>query len=197
MKKETKIICGSVLAFLIILFGIVAIIIHQSPQIQRETHPPDITVNEFVRQIAPAAQREQKKYHIPASITIAQAGLESNWGRSRLANKYNNLFGIKANSDDEKVQMYTTENIRGKNVQVKQYFTVYNSWADSINAHTLLIVNGIADNHACFHGVQTAKAYQQAAYELQRNGYATDPDYASKLIYAIKKFNLAQYDNVK
>ena len=144
-----------------------------------------------------AAQREQKKYHIPASITIAQAGLESNWGRSRLANKYNNLFGIKANSDDEKVQMYTTENIRGKNVQVKQYFTVYNSWADSINAHTLLIVNGTADNHARFHGVQTAKTYQQAAYELQRNGYATDPDYASKLIYAIKKFNLAQYDNVK
>ena len=197
MKKETKIICGSVLAFLIILFGIVAIIIHESPQIQRETHPTDITVNEFVRQIAPAAQREQKKYHIPASITIAQAGLESNWGRSRLANKYNNLFGIKANSDDEKVQMYTTENIRGKNVQVKQYFTVYNSWADSINAHTLLIVNGTADNHARFHGVQTAKTYQQVAYELQRNGYATDPDYASKLIYAIKKFNLAQYDNVK
>ena len=85
----------------------------------------------------------------------------------------------------------------GKNVQVKQYFTVYNSWADSINAHTLLIVNGTADNHARFHGVQTAKTYQQAAYELQRNGYATDPDYASKLIYAIKKFNLAQYDNVK
>ena len=73
MKKETKIICGSVLALLIILFGIVAIIIHESPQIQRETHPTDITVNEFVRQIAPAAQREQKKYHIPASITIAQA----------------------------------------------------------------------------------------------------------------------------
>ncbi len=44
---------------------------------------------------------------------------------------------------------------------------------------------------------KTAKTYQQAAYELQRNGYATDPDYASKLIYAIKKFNLAQYDNVK
>lgn len=93
--------------------------------------------------------------------------------------------------------MYTTENIRGKNVQVKQYFTVYNSWADSINEHTLLIVNGTADNHARFHGVQTAKTYQQAAYELQRNGYATDLDYASKLIYAIKKFNLAQYDNVK
>ncbi len=81
MKKETKIISVSVLAFLIILFGIVAIVIHQSPQVERETHPADITVNEFISQVAPAAQQEQKKYHIPASITIAQAGIESNWGR--------------------------------------------------------------------------------------------------------------------
>lgn len=197
MKKEITIICTSVIAFLIILFGLVAIIIHQSPQVRRETHPTDITVEQFISQVAPAAQQEQKKYHIPASITIAQAGIESNWGRSKLANKYNNLFGIKANQDDEKVQMYTTEHVRGKDIQVKQNFTVYNSWADSITAHTLLIVKGTADNHARFHGVQTAKDYRQAAVELQRNGYATDPDYASKLIYAIQKFNLARYDNVK
>lgn len=197
MKKETKIISVSVLAFLIILFGIVAIVIHQSPQVERETHPADITVNEFISQVALAAQQEQKKYHIPASITIAQAGIESNWGRSKLANKYNNLFGIKANHDDQKVQMYTTEHVRGRDIQVKQNFTVYNSWADSIKAHTLLIINGTADNHARFRSVQTGTDYRRSAIELQRNGYATDPDYASKLIYAIHKFNLAQYDNIK
>lgn len=197
MKKETKIICASVLVFLIVLFGIVAVIIRQSPQVQRETHATDITVNQFIKQIAPAAQKEQKKHNIPASITIAQAGLESNWGRSRLANKYNNLFGIKANKDDEKVRMYTTEHVNGRDIQVKQNFTVYNSWADSIDAHTLLIINGTADNHTRFRGVQTKTDYQRAAYELQKNGYATDPNYANKLIYAIKRFKLAQYDNVK
>ena len=160
----------------------------------RETHSAKITVNQFIKQVAPAAQREQRKYHIPASITIAQAGTESNWGRSKLAYKYNNLFGIKANSKHNRVRMYTTENINGKNKEVKQYFQVYDSWNDSIKSHTYLIVRGTADNHLRFRGVQTAKNYQQAAYELQKNGYATDPNYANELIYAIQKFHLNKYD---
>lgn len=90
--------------------------------------------------------------------------------------------------------MYTTENINGKNKEVKQYFQVYDSWSDSIKSHTYLIVRGTADNHQRFRGVQKAKNYQQAAYELQKNGYATDPNYASKLIYAIQKFHLNKYD---
>ena len=160
----------------------------------REPHAAKITVNQFIKQVAPAAQQEQRKYHIPASITIAQAGTESNWGRSKLAYKYNNLFGIKANSKHNRVRMYTTENINGKNKEVKQYFQVYDSWSDSIKSHTYLIVRGTADNHQRFRGVQKAKNYQQAAYELQKNGYATDPNYASKLIYAIQKFHLNKYD---
>lgn len=197
MKKTTKVIIPTVLAFLIILFGIVVLIIANSPQKQvapRETHPSNITVNQFIKAIAPAAQQEQKKYHIPASIIIAQAGTESNWGRSKLAYKYNNLFGMKANKNDARVRMYTTEHLNGKDVQVKQYFTIYDSWSESIKAHTLLIINGTADDHDRFKGVQT-KSYQKAAYELQKNGYATDPDYANKLIYAIKKYKLNQYDN--
>lgn len=91
--------------------------------------------------------------------------------------------------------MYTTENVNGKTVKVKQYFQTYSSWAASISAHTQLIVNGTSDNHTRFRAVQTAKNYRQAALALQNGGYATDPAYASKLIYAIKKFNLAQYDN--
>lgn len=160
-----------------------------------ERHSTDITVAQFVKQVAPAAQQEQKKYHIPASITIAQAGLESNWGRSKLAAKYNNLFGIKANSKENRVKMSTRENVNGKNITVKQYFQTYDSWAASIKAHTLLIVNGTADNHERFKAVTTAKNYRQAAQALQAGGYATDPNYASKLIYAINKFNLDRYDD--
>ena len=90
--------------------------------------------------------------------------------------------------------MYTTENVNGKDIKVKQYFQTYDSWAASIKAHTLLIVNGTADNHDRFKAVTTAKNYRQAAEALQQGGYATDPGYASKLIYAIRKFNLSQYD---
>lgn len=196
MKKRLSIIIASVLGIVLVvkLKGAQRHRDDQPAPHHRETHSAKITVNQFIKQVAPAAQQEQRKYHIPASITIAQAGTESNWGRSKLAYKYNNLFGIKANSKHNRVRMYTTENINGKNKEVKQYFQVYDSWSDSIKSHTYLIVRGTADNHQRFRGVQKAKNYQQAAYELQKNGYATDPNYASKLIYAIQKFHLNKYD---
>lgn len=161
---------------------------HQQSR-QPEKHSPKITVSQFIKKIAPTAQAEQKKYHIPASIIIAQAGTESDWGRSKLAYKYNNLFGIKATSKKHRVRMYTKENINGKTVEVKQYFATYQSWAESMNAHAKLLAN-----NSQFKKVLTAKNYQAAAQALQDGGYATDPNYASELIYAIKKFNLDQYD---
>lgn len=196
-KKRQKTIITSVIVGLVAIIAVVGIVInHQHRKAaEPEQHSTDITTAEFIKEVAPAAQREQKKYHIPASITIAQAGLESNWGRSRLAAKYNNLFGIKANSKQHRVLMYTTENVNGKEIKVKQYFQTYQSWADSINAHTQLIVNGTADNHARFKAVTTAKNYRDAALALQQGGYATDPNYASKLIYAIRRFNLNKYDS--
>lgn len=196
MKKETKIISGITIIFLVVVFAICALTIKSSPLtgLPREIHQQNMTVQEFVSQVAPAAQKEQKKYGIPASITIAQAGLESQWGNSRLGNKYNNLFGIKANKGDDKVRMYTIENINGKQRYIPQYFAVYQTWDDSIKAHTNIIVNGTKDNHHRFAGVRTNTDYRKAAQELQKNGYATDPNYANKLIYAIQKFNLAKYD---
>ncbi|MGM9906610.1 glycoside hydrolase family 73 protein [Limosilactobacillus sp.] len=197
LKKRRSIIIAAALGIiLVVTLTLGAFEFNERPTTthHRETHSSKITVKQFVKQVAPAAQQEQQKYHIPASITIAQAGIESNWGRSKLAYKYNNLFGIKANSKKNRVRMYTTENINGKNKEVKQYFQVYDSWSASIKSHTYLIVRGTADNHRRFRGVQKAKNYKQAAYELQKNGYATDPDYASKLIYAIQKFDLNKYD---
>lgn len=97
-------------------------------------HPKSRLINSSKRLRQLPNQKEQKKYHIPASIIIAQAGTESNWGRSKLAYKYNNLFGIKATSKKNRVRMYTKENINGKTVKVKQYFAVYNSWEASLKA---------------------------------------------------------------
>ncbi|KRL27959.1 mannosyl-glycoprotein endo-beta-N-acetylglucosamidase [Limosilactobacillus frumenti DSM 13145] len=197
MKKEIKVIIVGVFASLLVIFGICAVTIHQSQLsgMPRETHSADISTSQFIKQVAPAAQREQKRYQIPASITIAQAGLESEWGRSKLGYKYNNLFGMKATKGDERVRMYTIENINGHKRYLPAYFAVYESWADSIDAHTDLIINGTHDDHARFKSVRTGTDYETAARELQRHGYATDPDYANKLVYAIKKFNLAQYDH--
>lgn len=156
-------------------------------------HPKTLP-NQLIKTIAPIAQKEQKKYHIPASIIIAQAGTESNWGRSKLAYKYNNLFGIKATSKKNRVRMYTKENINGKMVEVKQYFAVYDSWDASLKAHAELLAHGTKAKPNVFKDILNAKNYQEAAWALQKDGYATDPNYANELIYAIKKFNLDKYD---
>lgn len=190
-KQRRLAIIGTII---FLLFGIIMVITHRpSPTPQRETHPTDISTNKFIAQIAPQAQREQKRYHISASVIIAQAGTESNWGRSKLAAKYNNLFGVKASKGQPRVKMVTTEYLNGKKVHIKQYFRVYNSWDESIRKHTLLIINGTADNPQRYINVRT-KSYRRAAINLQKDGYATDPQYANKLIYAIRKFNLQKYD---
>lgn len=194
MKKTDDvitIIAGLIVSLLVVIgVGIGAAYYHQTTL--TETHSPKITTKQFIKEIAPAAQQVEKKYGIPASIIIAQAGTESDWGRAKLAYKYNNLFGIKA-STKNRVKMYTKETLNGKTVTIKQYFQVYPSWKASIQAHTRLILNGTTDNPNRYKGVIT-KSYTQAAWALQNNGYATDPNYANELIYAIQKFHLAQYD---
>lgn len=193
-KKWVGIGIAALCFALVISLGIYLHSTSQSAKPQRETHSSKITVNQFIKTIAPIAQKEQKKYHIPASIIIAQAGTESNWGRSKLAYKYNNLFGIKATSKKNRVRMYTKENINGKTVEIKQYFAVYDSWEASLKAHAELLAHGTKAKLNVFKDVLKAKNYQEAAQALQKDGYATDPDYANKLIYAIKKFKLYKYD---
>lgn len=186
------IVAGIIVSLLVVLgVGIGAAYYQQTSLSQ--THSAKITTEEFIKEIAPAAQAVEKKYGIPASIIIAQAGTESDWGRAKLAYKYNNLFGIKASGKTNRVKMYTKETLNGKTVTIKQYFQVYSSWKASIDAHTKLILNGTTDNLHRYRGVIT-KSYTKAAWALQNNGYATDPNYANELIYAIKKFKLDQYD---
>ena len=99
----------------------------------------DVKKEEFVEKIAPIAQDEQRKYHIFASITIAQAALESNWGQSELATQYYNLFGVKSDTGG---LMTTKEYVNGQWIVVRARFAIYQSWRESIEQHTALLVNG-------------------------------------------------------
>ena len=195
MKKRLSIIIAAAIGIILaitITLGAFEFSSQPAPH-HRETHSAKITVNQFIKQVAPAAQREQRKYHIPASITIAQAGTESNWGRSKLAYKYNNLFGIKGEGANSKV-LSTKEYTNGKWVVIKGRFRVYDSWAESIKDHTQLMVKGTAYNEQNYQAVIDATNYQEAARALQKAGYATDPDYAAKLINVIKTYQLDRYD---
>lgn len=148
----------------------------------------------FIKQVAPEAEKMDQKYNVPASITLAQAILESDWGSSTLSAKYYNLFGVKSSDTTNSKVLTTKEYVNGKWIVTSGRFRVYTSWDQSIDAHTLLMVNGTTDDPQKYTGVTQASSYTQAAQALQTAGYATDPDYASKLIRVIETYHLNKYD---
>lgn len=149
---------------------------------------------QFIERLVPHAQELQDGYGVLPSIILGQAILESNWGKSTLASKYNNLFGIKAYGDQKKVSLETKEFVNEEWITIQGDFKVYDSWEQSMDDHTQLFVQGVDWNPALYEKVITATNYQEAAQALQEAGYATDPGYAQKIIQVIKTYQLNQYD---
>jgi flagellar protein FlgJ len=141
--------------------------------------------------LAQAAQACQRKTGIPASITLAQAALESSWGARAIGN---NLFGIKADKSwtGPTVSFKTTEHLSGQDVKLVDRFRAYPSWLDSMVDHALFLLKN-PRYAGCFRET-TGTGWAQA---LQAAGYATDPDYAKKLQSIIRDRNLAFYDQVQ
>ncbi len=137
---------------------------------------------QFIERLVPHAQELQDGYGVLPSIILGQAILESNWGKSTLASKYNNLFGIKAYGDQKKVSLETKEFVNEEWITIQEDFKVYDSWEQSMDDHTQLFVQGVDWNPALYEKVITATNYQEAAQALQDAGYATDPGYAQKII---------------
>ena len=140
---------------------------------------------QFIERLVPHAQELQDGYGVLPSIILGQAILESNWGKSTLASKYNNLFGIKAYGDQKKVSLETKEFVNEEWITIQGDFKVYDSWEQSMDDHTQLFVQGVDWNPALYEKVITATNYQEAAQALQDAGYATDPGYAQKIIQVI------------
>ncbi len=149
----------------------------------------------FIEKRASYAKELQTKYKVLASINLAQTILESEWGTSTLASKYNNYYGIKAQGKQKSVQLDTKEYLNGKWVTEKDKFAVYSDWRTGMLAHAKFIANGTALNSAQFKDVLSAGDYKKAAAALVTDGYATDPDYANKIITIIETYKLNQYDN--
>lgn len=149
---------------------------------------------DFIKKIGPIAREVDKSYDLLPSITIAQACLESNYGQSDLSQKYNNLFGVKGSNPNTSAVMTTKEYVKNKWVTVKARFQIYDSYEASIRAHARLFQNGTTWNHDQYKHVLASKDYKTQAKVLVTDGYATDPDYADKLINLIEQFDLEKYD---
>lgn len=154
----------------------------------------DLSREQFIARIAPEAQTLQTQYGVLASISIAQAALESNWGQSQLAAKYNNFFGVKAVGNTPSVTLETQEYVDGQWVTIHAAFRHYATWQESMVDHAQLLAHGTTDNPQRYQAVITAQNYQNAAHALVSGGYATDPSYATKIIEMIETYELNQYD---
>lgn len=128
------------------------------------------------------------------SVLIAQAILESSWGDSILASKYNNLFGLKAGTswEGKTVNLQTGEVFDGESVLILDAFRVYDNWEKSIKDR----INWMRETSR-YANVEVLDTAEYQAKELQNAGYATDPNYANKLIQIIYDYDLIQYDKNK
>lgn len=144
----------------------------------------------FIDQIAPHAVRSMQETGILASLTIAQAILESGWGKESIGN---NIFGIKAFDDwkGKKQLVKTTEYDANKKAhKVDAWFRDYDSIEESLNDHIKLFASS-----SKYANLKGETSFERACYLVWKDGYATDPNYPSLLVDIIKQWKLDQYDH--
>lgn len=147
---------------------------------------------EFINKVKYVAIDVQAQHGIYASISIAQAILESGWGTSTLTQKYCNLYGIKALRDWEgKVALVDTKEFKNNTwITEKQPFRIYPSWLESIKDHALFLKK----DWYVEAGVFTATNYLEQIKAIVTGGYCSAPDYVEKIEHIIKKYNLNEFD---
>lgn len=147
-------------------------------------------IEQFVSRMTHAAQAASAQSGVPTELILSQAALESGWGRREIrgedGSQSYNLFGIKAspNWKGKVVNILTTEYEDGVPRKVMQPFRAYDSYAESFADYARLI-----SRNERYSEVVTAGSAEEAARSIQRAGYATDPDYADKLISIMSYFD--------
>lgn len=153
----------------------------KNPRLNKETLA-------YIRKYAPIAVHEMHQYKIPASITLAQGILESGKGKSQLALKSNNHFGIKCHTKWTGERVYHDDDEKG------ECFRKYKFVATSYNDHSLFLSQR---GRYAFLFDYNIKNYKKWAYGLRKAGYATDRKYPSKLLKIIEDYQLYEFDNIK
>lgn len=141
--------------------------------------------------IGKAAVAEYERFKILPSLTIAQAILESNWGRSMLSQKAHNYFGMKAGSSwkgatyNSQTQEQTPA---GQAFTVNAAFRAYGSVAEGIRGYYVFL------QYPRYQNLKGVTDYKEACRLIKADGWATDVKYTDKLIGLIEKYGLTKYD---
>ena len=145
------------------------------------------TYQQYINQYKDIAIEQMQRYHIPASITLAQGLYESGAGRSELARKGNNHFGIKCNG-------WSGRRIYHDDDELNECFRSYDNAYESYDDHSKFLT-GSQRYRSLFQLKITD--YKGWAKGLKAEGYATNPQYAQKLIDLIQLYKLYRFDSAK
>lgn len=149
----------------------------------------------YIEQYKDVAIREMERAGIPASIKLAQALLESGAGKSDLARRANNHFGIKCNKEwDGKTFYKKDDDYDDKGRLIESCFRSYKNPEASFIAHSEFLLDPTKYERYGFLFRLEPTDYKRWARGLRSAGYATDPRYANRLIDLIERYNLHQYD---
>ncbi|MDN6882611.1 flagellar assembly peptidoglycan hydrolase FlgJ [Variovorax sp. CAN2819] len=146
-------------------------------------------VDEFVGRMGASAQAASTASGVPAPLILAQAALESGWGKREIraddGTQSFNLFGIKADRGwkGATVETTTTEYVDGEPQKVRAKFRAYASYEEAFTDYARFITR-----NPRYANVLATDDPNEAAHGLQRAGYATDPRYGEKLVRIMQKF---------
>ena len=151
------------------------------------TSPQKQSRQQYIDKYARIAVMEMIDHHIPASITMAQACLESSDGNSELTRSSNNHFGIKCKSN------WTGPTVRHSDDEANECFRKYRSAEESFEDHSQFITGSSRYSFLFAYDIRDFKGW---AYGLKKAGYATDPGYPVKLIKIIEDYRLYELDQL-
>ena len=171
--------------------------IKKMPSVKQNAHVKKLTKKNkklnkytltYIKKYAPLAVIKMHEFKIPASITLAQGILESGNGRSTLASKSNNHFGIKCHKG------WTGKRVYHDDDKKDDCFRKYTYVENSYNDHSKFLTN--RKRYAFLFDYRTSD-YKKWARGLKKAGYATDRKYPTKLIRIIEDYQLYEFDKVK
>ncbi|WP_114325255.1 flagellar assembly peptidoglycan hydrolase FlgJ [Candidatus Colwellia aromaticivorans] len=143
---------------------------------------------DFVSALIEPAKSVQEKLGVPFQVIIAQAALETGWGQKIIKDQNgsssNNLFNIKADNrwDGASIQKESLEFEQGAMVKKSSAFRAYQSLTESVNDY----VSFLSDNDRYQDALQNSSDVEHFVHSLQKAGYATDPQYANKIMATLR-----------
>ena len=146
---------------------------------------------DFVRRMTPHAVQASQETGVPTHLVLGQAALESGWGKREIrmsdGSTSFNLFGIKAGSNwnGKVAEVVTTEYHNGIASKQVEKFRAYSSYTEAFSDYAHLL----RDNPRYAQVLQSGQGSPELAHAVQRAGYATDPEYADKLVKVMNRIN--------